>query len=44
MNNRKQWAALLSAALVLVAILATTDNGSSVAEHPNLAKVTFVVS
>ena len=44
MKNRKQWAALLAAVLVLVAILAITDNGSSVAEHPNLAKVTFVVS
>ncbi len=44
MNKRKQWAVLLSAALVLVAILAATDNSSSIAEHPNLAKVTFFVS
>lgn len=44
MKSRKQWAVLLSAALVLVAILAATDNSSLVAEHPNLAKVTFLVS
>ena len=44
MINRKQWAVPVLSALILVAILATTDNGSSVAEHPNLAKVTFVVS
>lgn len=44
MNNRKQWAVPLSAALVLLAVLATTDNSSKVTENPDISKVTFVVS
>jgi hypothetical protein len=44
MKNRKQWAVLLSAAVLLAAILALTDNVSPIAENRNLSKVTFVVS
>jgi hypothetical protein len=44
MKSRKQWAVLLSAAAALAAVLALTDNSSSIAESRNLSKVTFVVS
>ena len=44
MKNRKQWVGLLAAALLLAAILAVTDNSSSIAGNPNLVKVTFLVS
>ena len=44
MKNRKHWIVLLPAAVVLIAILAATDNSSSIAQNPNLAEVTFVVS
>ncbi|KPJ76624.1 MAG: hypothetical protein AMJ54_10930 [Deltaproteobacteria bacterium SG8_13] len=44
MKNRKQWLVLLSAAALLIALMASADNSSSVAENRNLAKVTFVVS
>ena len=44
MINRKQLLGLLSAAIVLAAVLAATDNVSSIAENSNLSKVTFLVS
>lgn len=40
----KKWITLLPAAAILTAILAATDNSSSIAENQNLSKVTFVVS
>ena len=44
MKNRKQLLVLRSAALLLAAVLAATDNVSSIAGNPNLSKVTFLVS
>ncbi len=44
MMNKKQFGVLLVAALVLIAILAVTDNSSFVAENKNLSKATFLVS
>ena len=44
MKNKKQFGVLLAAVLVLIAILAVTDNSSSVVENQNLSKVTFLVS